>query len=246
MSAVAAGIKLHGGLRPFAATFLVFSDYLRPSLRVVSIMKLPVIYVFTHDSIYVGEDGPTHQPIETLTALRAIPGVQVLRPGDAEETVEAWKMAYESKDHPVCLALTRQKLAVYAKADPDWKNTVRTGAYIVQEGSGTPDITVLASGSEVDMALDAAKLVPSKKIRVVSVMDLKLFSQQDKVIRDKLIGKTKRVVATEAGISMEWFQFVQNKDDIFCIDRFGESGPAEAVAEDMKFTPADFAKVLAR
>jgi transketolase len=246
MSAISAGIKLHGGLRPFCATFLIFSDYLRPSLRVVSLMKQPVIYVFTHDSIYVGEDGPTHQPVETLTALRAIPGVQVLRPGDAEETVEAWKMAYESKDHPVCLALTRQKLAVYEKADPDWRNTVRTGAYIVQEGSENPDITVLASGSEVDMALDASKLVPGKKIRVVSVMDVKLFGQQDKVIRDKLIGKTKRLVATEAGISMEWYQFVQNKDDIFCIDRFGESGPAEKVAEDMHFTPADFAKVLER
>ena len=246
MSAISAGIKLHGGLRPFCATFLIFSDYLRPSLRVVSLMKQPVIYVFTHDSIYVGEDGPTHQPVETLTALRAIPGVQVLRPGDAEETVEAWKMAYESKDHPVCLALTRQKLAVYEKADPDWRNTVRTGAYIVQEGSENPDITVLASGSEVDMALDASKLVPGKKIRVVSVMDVKLFGQQDKVIRDKLIGNTKRLVAAEAGISMEWYQFVQNKDDIFCIDRFGESGPAEKVAEDMHFTPADFAKVLER
>jgi transketolase len=246
MSAISAGIKLHGGLRPFCATFLIFSDYLRPSLRVVSLMKQPVIYVFTHDSIYVGEDGPTHQPVETLTALRAIPGVQVLRPGDAEETVEAWKMAYESKDHPVCLALTRQKLAVYEKADPDWRNTVRTGAYIVQEGSENPDITVLASGSEVDMALDASKLVPGKKIRVVSVMDVKLFGQQDKVIRDKLIGDTKRLVATEAGIGMEWYQFVQNKDDIFCIDRFGESGPAEKVAEDMHFTPADFAKVLER
>ena len=246
MSAISAGIKLHGGLRPFCATFLIFSDYLRPSLRVVSLMKQPVIYVFTHDSIYVGEDGPTHQPVETLTALRAIPGVQVLRPGDAEETVEAWKMAYESKDHPVCLALTRQKLAVYEKADPDWRNTVRTGAYIVQEGSENPDITILASGSEVDMALDASKLVPGKKIRVVSVMDVKLFGQQDKVIRDKLIGNTKRLVAAEAGISMEWYQFVQNKDDIFCIDRFGESGPAEKVAEDMHFTPADLAKVLER
>jgi transketolase len=244
MSAVAAGIRLHGGLRSFAATFLVFSDYLRPSLRVVSLMKLPVIYVFTHDSIYVGEDGPTHQPIETLTALRSIPGVQVLRPGDAEETVEAWKMAYESKDHPVCLALTRQKLTVYAKADPDWKNTIRTGAYIVQEGSDSPDITVLASGSEVDMALDAAKKVSGKKIRVVSVIDVKLFGQQDKVIRDRLIGKAGRVVAAEAGISMEWQQFVKNQDDLFCIDRFGESGPAEKVAADMHYTSDDFAKVL--
>ena len=246
MSAISAGISLHGGLRPFCATFLVFSDYLRPSLRVVSLMKQPVIYVFTHDSIYVGEDGPTHQPVETLASLRAIPGVQVLRPGDAEETVEAWKTAYESKDHPVCLALTRQKLTVYEKADKDWKKTIRTGAYVVQEGSASPDITVLASGSEVNTALEAAKLVPEKKIRIVSVIDLKRFSEADDAVRNKIIGSTKRVVAAEAGIGTEWFRFVKDRSDIFCIERFGESGPAEKVAEHLHFTASDLAKLLKR
>ena len=246
MSAISAGISLHGGLRPFCATFLVFSDYLRPSLRVVSLMKQPVIYVFTHDSIYVGEDGPTHQPVETLASLRAIPGVQVLRPGDAEETVEAWKTAYESKDHPVCLALTRQKLTVYEKADKDWKKTIRTGAYVVQEGSAAPDITVLASGSEVNTALEAAKLVPEKKIRIVSVIDLKRFSEADDAVRNKIIGSTKRVVAAEAGIGTEWFRFVKDRSDIFCIERFGESGPAEKVAEHLHFTASDLAKLLKR
>jgi transketolase len=244
MSAVSAGILLHGGLRPFCATFLVFSDYLRPSLRVTSLMKLPVIYVFTHDSIFVGEDGPTHQPVETLTALRAIPGVQVLRPGDAQETVEAWKMAYKTKDHPVCLALTRQNLTVYEKDDPDWKNTIRTGAYIVQESCSDPDITVLASGSEVNTALEAAKQVSGKKIRVVSVIDVKLFAGQNEIIRNKIIGNAKRVVAAEAGISMEWRQFVKTPDDLFCIDHFGESGPALKVAEDFGFTAAKLAEVL--
>ena len=246
MSAISAGISLHGGLRPFCATFLVFSDYLRPSLRVVSLMKQPVIYVFTHDSIYVGEDGPTHQPVETLASLRAIPGVQVLRPGDAEETVEAWKTAYESKDHPVCLALTRQKLTVYEKADKDWKKTIRTGAYVVQEGSTAPDITVLASGSEVNTALEAAKLVPEKKIRIVSVIDLKRFSEADDAVRNKIIGSAKRVVAAEAGIGTEWFRFVKDRSDIFCIERFGESGPAEKVAEHLHFTASDLAKLLKR
>ena len=246
MSAISAGISLHGGLRPFCATFLVFSDYLRPSLRVVSLMKQPVIYVFTHDSIYVGEDGPTHQPVETLASLRAIPGVQVLRPGDAEETVEAWKTAYESKDHPVCLALTRQKLTVYEKADKDWKKTIRTGAYVVQEGSAAPDITVLASGSEVNTALEAAKLVPEKKIRIVSVIDLKRFSEADDAVRNKIIGNAKRVVAAEAGIGTEWFRFVKDRSDIFCIERFGESGPAEKVAEHLHFTASDLAKLLKR
>ncbi|WP_315601255.1 transketolase [Treponema socranskii] len=246
MSAISAGISLHGGLRPFCATFLVFSDYLRPSLRVVSLMKQPVIYVFTHDSIYVGEDGPTHQPVETLASLRAIPGVQVLRPGDAEETVEAWKMAYESKDHPVCLALTRQKLTVYEKADKDWKKTIRTGAYVVQEGSAAPDITVLASGSEVNTALEAAKLVPEKKIRIVSVIDLKRFSEADDAVRNKIIGSAKRVVAAESGIGTEWFRFVKDRSDIFCIETFGESGPAEKVAEHLHFTASDLAKLLKR
>ena len=244
MSAVAAGISLHGGLRPFCATFLVFADYLRGSLRVVSLMKQPVIYVFTHDSIYVGEDGPTHQPIETMTSLRAIPGVQAIRPGDPEESMEAWKIAYASKDHPVCMAFTRQALAVYEKADKDWKkNMAEKGAYVVTEGAANPDITVLASGSEVNMALDAVKLVSGKTIRVVSVPDLKKFSELSKAEQNKIMGNPKRVVCTEAGISMEWLQFT-DKENCFCIDRFGTSGPANKVAEYLGFTAEKLAELL--
>lgn len=246
MSAVCAGISLHGGLRPFCATFLVFADYLRPSLRVVSLMKQPVIYVFTHDSIYVGEDGPTHQPIETMASLRAIPGVQALRPGDPEESMQAWNIAYASKDHPVCMAFTRQALAVYEKADKNWKeNMAKFGAYVVQEGSDTPDITVLASGSEVNMALKAASLTSGKTIRVVSVPDVKKFCNLAKADQEKIIGKAKRVVCTEAGISTEWLQFAK-KEDCFCIDRFGTSGPANKVAEYLGFTAEELAKVLAK
>ena len=244
MSAVCAGISLHGGLRPFCATFLVFADYLRPSLRVVSLMKQPVIYVFTHDSIYVGEDGPTHQPIETMTSLRAIPGVQAIRPGDPEESMQAWNIAYASKDHPVCMAFTRQALAVYEKADKDWKkNMAEKGAYVVQEGSANPDITILASGSEVNMALKAASLVSGKAIRVVSVPDLKKFEGLSKAEQDKIIGNTKRVVCTEAGISMEWLQFT-SKENCFCIDTFGTSGPANKVAEYLGFTAEKLADLL--
>ena len=244
MSAVCAGISLHGGLRPFCATFLVFADYLRPSLRVVSLMKQPVIYVFTHDSIYVGEDGPTHQPIETMTSLRAIPGVQAIRPGDPEESMEAWKIAYASKDHPVCMAFTRQALPVYAKDDKSWKkNMAANGAYIVKEGAAKPDITILASGSEVNMALQAAEMVPEKKIRVVSVPDLKKFEGLTKAKQDAIIGDTKRVVCTEAGISMEWLQFT-SKENCFCIDTFGTSGPANKVAEYLGFTAKNLAKLL--
>ena len=244
MSAVCAGISLHGGLRPFCATFLVFADYLRPSLRVVSLMKQPVIYVFTHDSIYVGEDGPTHQPIETMTSLRAIPGVQAIRPGDPEESMQAWNMAYASKDHPVCMAFTRQALAVYKKDDKNWKkNMANNGAYIVQTGSDTPGITILASGSEVNMALKAAAMVKGKAIRVVSVPDLKKFEGLSKAKQDKIIGNPKRVVCTEAGISMEWLQFT-SKENCFCIDTFGTSGPANKVAEYMGFTAEKLAKLL--
>ena len=246
MSAVCAGISLHGGLRPFCATFLVFADYLRPSLRVVSLMKQPVIYVFTHDSIYVGEDGPTHQPIETMASLRAIPGVQAIRPGDPEESMQAWNMAYASKDHPVCMAFTRQALAVYEKADKNWKqNMAEKGAYVVQEGSASPDITILASGSEVNMALKAASLTSGKTIRVVSVPDLKKFAGLCSCSQKEIIGDAKRVVCTEAGISTEWLQFAKKKD-CFCIDRFGTSGPANKVAEYLGFTAEKLAELLAK
>ena len=246
MSAVCAGISLHGGLRAFCATFLVFADYLRPSLRVVSLMKQPVIYVFTHDSIYVGEDGPTHQPIETMASLRAIPGVQAIRPGDPEESMQAWNMAYASKDHPVCMAFTRQALAVYEKADKNWKqNMAEKGAYVVQEGSASPDITILASGSEVNMALKAASLTSGKTIRVVSVPDLKKFAGLCSCSQKEIIGDAKRVVCTEAGISTEWLQFAK-KEDCFCIDRFGTSGPANKVAEYLGFTAEKLAELLAK
>ncbi len=246
MSALCSGISLHGGLRPFCATFLVFSDYMRAQIRLASLMKQPVIYIFTHDSIYVGEDGPTHQPIETLTALRAIPGVQVLRPGDAQETEAAWEMAIEAHDHPVCIILTRQDLQGYEKADKDWKNTVKCGAYIAKDCEGTPDITVLASGSEVSMAINAASKVPQKKIRIVSVIDVKLFASLDEAAREKLTGSGVRIVTAEAGIGMEWMQFVKDKRDVFSIERFGESGSAEKVAEHLGFTAEKLAELLKR
>lgn len=246
MSALCSGISLHGGLRPFCATFLVFSDYMRAQIRLASLMKQPVIYIFTHDSIYVGEDGPTHQPIETLTALRAIPGVQVLRPGDAQETEAAWEMAIEAHDHPVCIILTRQDLQGYEKADKDWKNTVKCGAYIAKDCEGTPDVTVLASGSEVSMAINAASKVTQKKIRIVSVIDVKLFESLDEAAREKLTGSGVRIVTAEAGIGMEWMQFVKDKRDVFSIERFGESGPAEKVAEHLGFTAEKLAELLKR
>lgn len=247
MSAVVSGINLHGGLRPFCATFLVFADYLRAQLRVASLMKLPNIYVLTHDSIYVGEDGPTHQPVETLASLRAIPGVQTLRPADAQETLEAWKMAYESKDHPVCIALTRQAVQGFEKADKDWKKNIRkNGAYVALDCDGTPDITVLATGSEVSTAIEAASMVSGKKIRVVSIIDFNKFDELEDAAQKEIIGGASRVVCAEAGISANWKYYATSKNDLFCINRFGESGPAAKVAEHLHFTAKDLAALLNR
>lgn len=247
MAAITNGIQLHGGLRPFCATFLIFADYLRPALRLSALMKLPAIYVLTHDSIYVGEDGPTHQPVETISSLRGIPNVWVLRPADAEETSYAWKMALARKDGPVCLALTRQNITVFPKDDPDWKHTIECGAYIVRKGSDSPDVTVLATGSEVSLALAAADLVPGKKIRVVSVVSKELFESQSEVIRNAIVGGSKnsvRIVTAEAGIRMGWEGWTRDASDNFSIERFGESGPANKVAEHLGFTAEALAAVL--
>lgn len=243
MASECAGMALHGGLRPFCATYLVFSDYMRPSIRLAALMKQPVIYDLTHDSIYLGEDGPTHQPIEQLASLRAIPNLQVLRPGDAEETVAAWRIAMESKDHPVLLALTRQNVPVYAKDDKNWRETIKKGAYVVKSGSGSPDVTVVATGSEVNMALEAAAKV-SKKVRVVSILDKNLFEEQSDDFQKEILGNTKRVIVAEAGVKTGWEGYVSSKKDLFTINRFGESGPAKKIAEDLGFTAEKLAELI--
>lgn len=243
MASEALGMCAHGGIRPFVATYLVFSDYMRPSIRLASIMKQPVIYDLTHDSIYVGEDGPTHQPIEQLSSLRAIPGVQVLRPGDAEETVAAWHIAMESKDHPVVLALTRQNVPVYEKEDKNWKETVKKGAYVVKTGSENPDVTVVATGSEVNMALDAAKKVSGKTVRVVSVLDKNLFESDEKFMNE-ILGGAKRVIVAEAGCRCGWEGIATGRKDLFTIDRFGESGPGKNVAQALGFTADKLAELI--
>lgn len=243
MASEALGMCAHGGIRPFVATYLVFSDYMRPSIRLASIMKQPVIYDLTHDSIYVGEDGPTHQPIEQLSSLRAIPGVQVLRPGDAEETVAAWHIAMESKDHPVVLALTRQNVPVYEKEDKNWKATIKKGAYVVKNGGENPDVTVVATGSEVNMALDAAKKVSGKTVRVVSILDKNLFESDEKFM-NKILGGAKRVIVAEAGCRCGWEGIATGRKDLFTIDRFGESGPGKNVAQALGFTADKLAELI--
>jgi transketolase len=242
MAAISNGIQVHGGLRAFCATFMVFADYLRPALRLSALMKQPVIYVLTHDSIFVGEDGPTHEPVEHLASFRAIPGVRVLRPADAEETAQAWAMAMEYGGGPSVLALSRQNLAVFPKDDPDWKNTIRTGAYIVKKAE-KPDIVVIATGSETGLALEAAARVPDKKIQVVSMVSRELFESQSEAIRNAIVPSGVRTVSCEAGVRQGWERWAK-PEDIFSIDRFGESGPAAKVAEHLGFTAGKLAELL--
>ncbi|MDR3145301.1 MAG: transketolase [Treponema sp.] len=251
MAAISNGIQLHGGLRAFCATFLVFSDYLRPALRLSALMKQPVIYVLTHDSIFVGEDGPTHQPVEHLASLRAIPNVRVLRPADAEETVCAWAMAMERQDGPTVLALSRQNLTVFPKGDPDWKNTIRTGAYVVKNPGDPagrtgeqPDTVIIATGSELGLALEAAEAAGGK-VRVVSMISRELFESQPRAVQEAIVPPGARAIVCEAGIRMGWERWAK-PEDILSVDRFGESGPAAKVAETLGFTAAALVRLIRR
>jgi transketolase len=221
---------------------MVFSDYLRPALRLSALMKQPVVYVLTHDSIFVGEDGPTHQPIEHLASLRIIPNTCVLRPADAEETAEAWAMAMERSDGPTALALSRQNLTVFPKADPNWKTNIRTGAYIVK-GESNPDAVIIATGSEVGLALEAAEKINGKKLRIVSMISKELFESQPAKIRDAIIPPGVRVIVCEAGVRYGWERWAK-VEDILSIDRFGESAPAPKVGEHLGLTVEALVKIV--
>ncbi|TXT49926.1 MAG: transketolase [Spirochaetes bacterium] len=247
MGAIANGLALHGGLRPFAATFLVFADYLRPAIRLAALMKLPVIYILTHDSVYIGEDGPTHQPVETIASLRAIPNLAVVRPADGEETAVAWRMAMERLDGPTALVLSRQNLAVFAKDDPEWPYTMGLGAYVARNPPKAPEAVLLASGSEVGLAMKAADLVaaehPGLAIAVVSVPDREAFLKAPQPVRDVVLSPPAKVFVAEAGIAMGW-EALAPRDHILSIDRFGESGPGDEVASHLGFTAEAFAAMI--
>jgi transketolase len=230
MGSILNGLALHGGLHVFGATFLVFSDYMRPAIRLAALMKLPVIYVFTHDSVFVGEDGPTHQPVEQLAALRIIPNLWVLRPGDAQETEAAWRLAVERSDGPVALALSRQALPVYAKHDSRWRQNIGRGAYIVAESRGAPEIVLLATGSEVSLALQVRELLGPESVRVVSILSRELLAAAGENYRRSLLPPGARRVVLEAGVSFGWHELCGPEGLVVSIDRFGESGPAREVA----------------
>lgn len=247
MAAICNGIALHKPLHPFCATFLIFSDYLKPALRLSALMKLPVIYVLTHDSIYVGEDGPTHQPIETIAMLRSVPNCYVLRPCDAEETNEAWKFAMQSKTTPVCLILSRQNLPVVKKHDAHWKENFSKGAYTVHKPDGKIDITILATGSEVSLALDALKLSKNKNVQIISVTCKELLEQMKQGELETLFdGKleSRKVITCEAGIRQGWEHWCKDKHNCFSLECFGLSGKGSEVASRLSFTAQDLACLI--
>lgn len=243
MGGIANGIVIHGGFRSYCATFLVFADYMRPTIRLAAIMKVPTIFILTHDSIYVGEDGPTHQAVEHVESLRIIPNCRVLRPGDPQETVVGWQIAMERCDGPTAMIFTRQNLKTYKKDDPNWKENMRKGAYLVKDCSGTPDVVVLATGSEVTLALEAL-VITKKKVRVVSVPSRELFEAQSSEYKKSLIPDGCRVVAAECGVSTGWRGFVKSNSDILGIDVFGESGKYKDVAKKFGFTPENLAAII--
>ncbi len=239
MAAICNGLSLHG-LRAYASTFLVFSDYLRPSLRLSALMEQPVIYVFTHDSIGLGEDGPTHQPIEHLASLRAIPNVVVLRPADATETVEAWKVALEREHGPTLLVLTRQNVPVLDRNRLASAEGVRRGGYVLKEAQQPLQAILLASGSEVHLALAAAEQLEAEGlgVRVVSMPSWELFRQQDIAYQELVLPPEVTVrVAVEAGVGQGWEQFVGCRGRIVSIERFGASAPAQVLFQQFGFTP---------
>ncbi|MCD6396837.1 MAG: transketolase [Spirochaetaceae bacterium] len=243
MGGIANGLLLHGGLRTFCATFMVFADYMRPTIRLAALMNLPTIFIFTHDSVFVGEDGPTHQPVEHLASLRIIPGLTVLRPADGEETVEAWKMAVENTTGPTVLALTRQNLTVFAKDDSEWKSTIRKGAYIAADCNGKPDVVVVATGSEVNLAMDAAK-ASDKNVRVVSMVSRETFQSQDLTFRNNLIPADIKTIVVEAGVRSGWEGIASSAEDILAIDTFGISAPAAELKKHFGLTVENLVKII--
>ncbi|MEW9110410.1 MAG: transketolase [Cytobacillus gottheilii] len=240
MGAAMNGIALHGGLKTYAGTFFVFSDYLRPAIRLAALMKLPVTYVFTHDSIAVGEDGPTHEPVEQLAALRSMPGLSVIRPADGNESTAAWKIALESSDTPTALVLSRQDLPVLEGTVEGVHDNVEKGAYVISPSKGEEaDVLLLASGSEVSLAIEAKKALSAEGIdvSVISMPSWDRFDKQSSVYKESVLPRniTKRI-AIEMGTSFGWERYLGFDGDIISIDTFGASAPGDKVVAEYGFT----------
>jgi transketolase len=241
MGSILNGIVLHGGTRPYGGTFLVFSDYMRPAVRLAALMKLPVVYVWTHDSIGLGEDGPTHQPIEHLSALRAIPGLDLVRPADANETAWAWRLALEHTDRPTALALTRQALPVFDRSELAPADNVARGGYVLAEASGgQPKVILIGTGSEVALCLTARERLEAEgtPTRVVSMPCQEWFRAQDQAYRDSVLpSNVKARVSVEAAIAMSWHDIVGDSGECVSIEHYGASAPYQVLFEQFGFTP---------
>jgi transketolase len=242
MGAIMNGIKLHGGLRPYGGTFLIFSDYMRPAVRLAALMELPVIYVWTHDSIGLGEDGPTHQPIEHLAALRAIPGLDVVRPADANETAAVWATILENKDRPAGLALTRQAVPIFPRGEDGFADTswVAKGGYILKDCDGTPDVILIGTGSEVQYVVAAQEQLAEQGIaaRVVSMPCREWFDEQHEDYKDSVIPPEIRArVSIEAGVGIGWRDLVGDAGRIISINHYGASASASVLFSEFGFTP---------
>jgi transketolase len=241
MAAAMTGMALHGGVIPFCATFLSFSDYMRPSIRLAALSKAPAIYIWTHDSIALGEDGPTHQPVEQLAGLRAMPNMMVVRPSDATETLEAWRVALQHRNGPVGLVLTRQKLPVLDRAKLTSAAGLAQGAYILTETSALPpEVILIATGSEVLLALEAHKRLADDGVRsrVVSMPSWELFDAQPQSYRDAVLPTAVRArVSIEAAAPFGWERYVGPEGAIIGVNGFGASAPGPIVMREFGFTP---------
>jgi len=239
MGGILNGMALYGGVIPYGGTFLIFSDYMRPSIRLASLSGVRPIYVFTHDSVGLGEDGPTHQPIEHLASLRAIPKVIVIRPADANETVEAWKVAIEHKSSPVALALTRQKVPVFDRTKFASAENLSKGAYVLVQSEKNPEVILMASGSEVALAVEAFNQLQAEGInaRVVSFPSWELFELQTNEYKDSVLPKSiKARVSIEAGVKQGWEKYIGDFGEAICIEKFGASAPYEIIFKEYGFT----------
>jgi transketolase len=239
MGAIMNGIDAHGGTRVYGGTFLTFSDYMRGAIRLAALTHAPVTYIFTHDSIALGEDGPTHQSVEQVTGLRTVPNLTVLRPADANETLHSWKIAMSRNKGPVALILSRQKLPTLDQSIYPSASNVEKGAYILKDSDGTPDLILIASGSEVSLILEAQKQLSLEgvKVRVVSMPSWDLFDYQEQSYRDSVLPPhIKKRVAVEAGVTIGWYKYVGLDGDVIGIDSFGDSGEGTAVMKHFGFT----------
>jgi transketolase len=240
MGAIVNGMAVYGGVIPFGSTFLTFSDYMRPAIRLSAFSRYPSIWVFTHDSIGVGEDGPTHQPVEQLAALRAFPGLVVIRPADANETAVAWQVAIERRDGPTALALTRQAVPTLDRNIFAPASGLERGAYILKDlGDGKPQIILMASGSEVSLIIEAGKQLAAEgiNVRLVSFPSWELFSTQDIGYQQTvLLPGVKARLAVEAGVRQGWERWVGSEGEVISVERYGASAPARVVFKEYGFT----------